>query len=387
MDLSVMFFGADSATAARSDGGTGDSATAATRDGAPGGSPTAAAGAGATSGGPTSHARTYDDILTVARTADRLGFHAIWTPERHFQQVGQVFPSPPVLSAALAVATERIRIRAGSVVLPLHHPLKVAEDWAVVDNLSHGRAGLSVATGWHSADFTLAPGHYEDRRRRTLEAVPELRRLWAGEAVTYPDGTGQPVTVVPQPRPVQRELPLWITTSGNPETWETAGRLRAGVLGATVGQSRDELADKIDRYRRACAAAPDQAGTDAHGRVTLMAHTYVGADDAEVRRLAAAPLKAYLGSYLRQTAANRAADARGGAELTGEQTAMLTEFAFQRYLNWGSLLGSPGTCAKMLADLRDLGCDEVACFIDFGIGRDEVLAGLHRLAELREAAL
>ncbi|WP_223776760.1 MupA/Atu3671 family FMN-dependent luciferase-like monooxygenase [Streptomyces sp. 135] len=373
MDLSVMFFGADSATAARSDGGTGDSATA--------------AGGGATGGSPASHARTYDDILTVARTADRLGFHAVWTPERHFQQVGQVFPSPPVLSAALAVATERIRIRAGSVVLPLHHPLKVAEDWAVVDNLSHGRAGLSVATGWHSADFTLAPGHYEDRRRRTLEAVPELRRLWAGEAVTYPDGTGRPVAVVPQPRPVQRELPLWITTSGNPETWETAGRLRAGVLGATVGQSRDELADKIDRYRRACAAAPDQAGTDAHGRVTLMAHTYVGADDAEVRRLAAAPLKAYLGSYLRQTAANRAADARGGAELTGEQTAMLTEFAFQRYLNWGSLLGSPGTCAKMLADLRDLGCDEVACFIDFGIGRDEVLAGLHRLAELREAAL
>ncbi|MBW5425831.1 LLM class flavin-dependent oxidoreductase [Streptomyces sp. BG9H] len=355
MDLSVMFFGADSGA------GNGD-------EGAP-------------------HSQTYDDILAVARTADRLGFHAIWTPERHFQQVGQVFPSPPVLSAALAVATERIGIRAGSVVLPLHHPLKVAEDWAVVDNLSHGRVGLSVATGWHSADFTLAPGHYEDRRERTLQAIPELRRLWAGEAGTYPDGTGQPVAVVPQPRPVQRELPLWITTSGNPATWEAAGRLRAGVLGATVGQSRDELAEKIARYRAACAAAPDQAGTDAHGRVTLMAHTYVGADDAEVRRRAAGPLKAYLASYLRQTAANRAADARQGAELTGEQTAMLAEFAFRRYLTWGSLLGSPGTCAKMLADLRDLGCDEVACFIDFGIGRDEVLAGLHRLAELREAAL
>ncbi|UFQ18047.1 MULTISPECIES: MupA/Atu3671 family FMN-dependent luciferase-like monooxygenase [Streptomyces] len=368
MDLSVMFFGADS--------GSDSAAGSASDGGPPHGSGTA-----------PSHAQTYDDILTLARAADRLGFHAVWTPERHFQQVGQVFPSPPVLSAALAVATERIKIRAGSVVLPLHHPLKVAEEWAVVDNLSHGRAGLSVATGWHSTDFTLAPGHYEDRRRRTLEAVPELRRLWAGEAVTYPDGTGRPVAVVPQPRPVQRELPLWITTSGNPETWETAGRLRAGVLGATVGQTRDELADRIDRYRTACAAAPDQAGTDAHGRVTLMAHTYVGADDAEVHRLAAAPLKAYLASYLRQTAANRAAKAREGGELTGEQTALLAEFAFRRYLNWGSLLGSPGTCAKMLADLRDLGCDEVACFIDFGIGRDEVVAGLHRLAELREAAL
>jgi natural product biosynthesis luciferase-like monooxygenase protein len=288
-----------------------------------------------------------------------------------------------VLAAALAVATERIGIRAGSVVLPLHHPLKVAEDWAVVDNLSHGRAGLSVATGWHTADFTLAPGQYADRRERTLETVPLLRSLWAGESAEFPDGTGRPVSVVPQPRPVQETLPLWITTSGNPRTWEAAGGLRCGVLGATVGQSREDLADRIARYRAACAAAPDQRGTDAHGRVTLMAHTYVGADDAQVRRLAAAPLKAYLASYLRQTSANRTAD-DGTAALTEEKTAMLAEFAFERYLNWGSLLGSPGHCAKMLADLEELGVDEVACFIDFGIGTDDVLTSLGRLAELKE---
>ncbi|MFD0628436.1 LLM class flavin-dependent oxidoreductase [Streptomyces sanglieri] len=166
MDLSVMFFGADSTTA-----------------------------------GEARHTETYEDILAVARTADRLGFHAVWTPERHFQQVGQVFPSPPVLSAALAVATERIGIRAGSVVLPLHHPLRVAEDWAVVDNLSHGRVGLSVATGWHSKDFTLAPEQYADRRRTALETIPRLRSLWAGEPAEYPDGTGDPVSVTPSPGP------------------------------------------------------------------------------------------------------------------------------------------------------------------------------------------
>ncbi|WP_369172365.1 MupA/Atu3671 family FMN-dependent luciferase-like monooxygenase [Streptomyces sp. R28] len=354
MDLSVMFFGADTPAAD----------TAAT-------------------GGASRHSEAYDDILTVARTADRLGFHAIWTPERHFQQVGQVFPSPPVLSAALAVATERIHIRAGSVILPLHHPLRIAEDWAVVDNLSHGRIGLSAATGWHSADFVLAPDNYEGRREQTLRDIPLLRRLWAGEAAEFTDGTGASVAVLPQPRPVQDTLPLWLTSSGNPATWEAAGSLRTGVLGATVGQSREELAEKIARYRAACAAAPDQGGTDAHGRVTLMAHTFVGADDEEARRLTAVPLTRYLRSYVRQTTANRTAD-KATAELTEEQTALLAEFAFHRYLTWGSLLGSAETCRKMLADLRELGCDEVACFVDFGLGRDEVLAGLHRLAELRE---
>ncbi|MEU7279570.1 MupA/Atu3671 family FMN-dependent luciferase-like monooxygenase [Streptomyces sp. NPDC045431] len=426
MDLSVMFFGADAPA-----GGT---------DAPAGGAEASANGAG-TGAGRGRHVGAYDDILAIARAADRLGFHAVWTPERHFQQVGQVFPSPPVLSAALAVATERIGIRAGSVVLPLHHPLRVVEDWAVVDNLSRGRVGLSVATGWHSADFVVSPGAYADRRERMLRDVPLLRRLWAGEAVEFEDGAGEAVAVRPTPAPVQDALPLWLTTSGSPETWETAGRLRAGVLGATVGQSRDELAGKIARYRAAfatahaaaAAAAPEQDGTGpggteqewarqsrsphggsphdevrhggsphnevrhggsphngaphrgfgARGRVTLMAHTFVGEDDAHVRRLVAEPLTAYLRSYVRQTSANRSADRRT-AGLTDEQTALMAEFAFRRYLTWGSLLGSAETCRTMLADLRELGVDEVACFIDFGLGRDEVLAGLHRLAELQE---
>jgi natural product biosynthesis luciferase-like monooxygenase protein len=317
------------------------------------------------------HGRKYGDILALAKAADRLGFAAIWTPERHFQQFGQVFPSPPVLSAALAVATERIGIRAGSVVLPLHHPLRVVEDWAVVDNLSGGRVGLSVATGWHSTDFVLAPDHYADRRDRAHRSIDLIRRLWAGEAVEFPDGTGQPVAVRPQPRPVQTTLPLWLTSSGNPATWETAARLGTGVLAATVGQSREELADRIGRYR---AIHPE-------GTLTLMAHTYIGADDIEVRQVVAAPLKAYLKSYVRQTAANREADART-ASLTEADTDMLADFAFKKYLTWGSLLGSPETCQKMLVDLRDLGCDEVACFVDFGLDQDQVLAGLHRLAEI-----
>jgi natural product biosynthesis luciferase-like monooxygenase protein len=334
-------------------------------------------------GGSAGHAAKYEDILVIAGEADRLGFTAVWTPERHFQQFGQVFPNPAVLGAALAVATSRIDIRAGSLFLPLHHPLRVVEDWAVVDNLSHGRAGFSVATGWHSADFVLAPDHYQDRRERAHADIPLLRRLWGGDAAEFPDGTGRGISVRPQPTPVQPELPLWLTSSGSPATWEAAGRLRTGVLGATVGQSRADLADRIARYRAAHAAAPVQRGAGRPGTVTLMAHTFVGVDDATVRSRVAAPLKTYLASYLRQTASNRGAE-QSSAGLDDGQLELLTEFAFQRYLSWGSLLGSPDTCARMLGDLRDLGCDEVACFIDFGLDRDEVLAGLHRLAVLRK---
>jgi alkanesulfonate monooxygenase SsuD/methylene tetrahydromethanopterin reductase-like flavin-dependent oxidoreductase (luciferase family) len=62
----------------------------------------------------------------------------------------------------------------------------------------------------------------------------------------------------------------------------------------------------------------------------------------------------------------------------------MTDFAFERYLSWGSLIGSPGTCAKALATLRDIGVDEVTCFVDFGLDRDDVLASLGRLAALKD---
>src|SRR5690606_17850013 len=95
----------------------------------------------------------YRLLLEGARFADSHGWEAVWIPERHFHAFGGIYPNPSVLAAALAVATNRVRIRAGSVVLPLHDPLRVAEEWAVVDHLARGRVDLAFATGWNPNDF------------------------------------------------------------------------------------------------------------------------------------------------------------------------------------------------------------------------------------------
>ena len=91
----------------------------------------------------------YKLLMDAAHFADTNGFKAVWTPERHFQAFGGLYPNPSVLSAALAVSTKNVQIRAGSVVVPLHHPIRIAEEWALVDNLSNGRTGIAFATGWH----------------------------------------------------------------------------------------------------------------------------------------------------------------------------------------------------------------------------------------------
>src|SRR3954452_23193304 len=117
----------------------------------------------------------YRLLLEGARFADANGFAAVWTPERHFHPFGGLYPNPSVTSAAIAAITDRVKIRAGSVVAPLHHPLRIAEEWSVVDNISRGRAGISFASGWHATDYALRPENYLDRKRLLGEYVDTVR--------------------------------------------------------------------------------------------------------------------------------------------------------------------------------------------------------------------
>ena len=99
----------------------------------------------------------YQLLLEGARFADQNGFTAVWTPERHFNAFGGPYPNPSVTGAAVAAITRNVSIRAGSCVLPLHHPARVAEEWAVIDNISNGRAAIAFASGWMPEDFLLRP--------------------------------------------------------------------------------------------------------------------------------------------------------------------------------------------------------------------------------------
>jgi hypothetical protein len=150
------------------------------------------------------HQNKYRLLLEGATFADQHGFAAVWTPERHFHEFGGLYPNPALTSAAIATITSRLQIRAGSVVLPLHNPLRVAEEWSVVDNLSQGRVGLSFASGWHANDFALMPENYRDRKDVMCRGIEMVRKLWRGEAVPTHNGKGEEIEVRIFPPPLQR---------------------------------------------------------------------------------------------------------------------------------------------------------------------------------------
>jgi natural product biosynthesis luciferase-like monooxygenase protein len=333
-------------------------------------------------GGEQTGGDLYRLLLEGAKLADARGFTAVWTPERHFHEFGGLYPNPSITSAAVAAVTGRVQIRAGSVVLPLHNPIRVAEEWSLVDNLSHGRVGISFASGWHVNDFVLAPEAYDQRKAIMFRGIEQVRALWRGETVRVPDGAGQPVEVSILPQPVQRELPVWVTAAGNPETFQAAGEAGGNLLTHLLGQSLDELTGKIATYRQARRARDGSAG-----HVTLMLHTYVGEDPEEVRATVREPMKGYLRSslgLLRGLAQGLGPEWSDLENLGEPEMDALLEHAFERYFETAGLMGTPETCQRTVEHLREIGVDEVACLIDFGIDTDLALAALERLDEVRQ---
>ena len=338
----------------------------------------------------------YRLLLEGAKFADTNGFAAIWTPERHFHAFGGLYPNPAISSAALAGITKNVKLRAGSSVAPLHHPVQVAEDWALVDNLSNGRAGMAIASGWQPNDFVLRPEAFGPRKDIMLDAVTTMRRLWAGEALPFPGPDGKMVNVEIFPKPVQKPIPLWLTAAGNPETFAAAAKLGCGVLTHLLGQTFDEVADKIATYR----AAWRSAGHAGQGHVVLMLHTFVGQDEDQVKVVARGPMKGYLKSavdlvkraaWTFPTIVNRADSAGVTPQemfekeaLSPEDLDQLLDHAFERYYQTSGLFGTPDSARDIVRRVTEIGVDEIACLIDFGIDTDLVLANLPNIKALMD---
>jgi natural product biosynthesis luciferase-like monooxygenase protein len=336
----------------------------------------------------------YRLLLEGAKFADTHDFEAVWTPERHFHPFGGLYPNPSVTSAAVAAITTRIGIRAGSVVLPLHSPIRCAEEWSVVDNLSNGRVGLSFASGWHASDFAIAPGNFKDRRELMARGIETVRALWRGESVAATSGDGKQIQVRMYPPPVQREPRIWVTASGNPETFALAGRTGACILTNLLVMKPEELIANAAIYRKAYR----EAGHPGDGHVTLMLHTFVAPTMEEVRAKVRGPFLDYLRTSTDlvnkarwELTAFAKTDDRAKAsgtsmnldDLSPEDMNALLDHAFERYFHTAGLFGTPDSCVEKVDRLRELGVDEIACLIDFGVDTASVLDNLPQLDELR----
>jgi natural product biosynthesis luciferase-like monooxygenase protein len=332
----------------------------------------------------------YDLMLECARAADEGGFCGIWTPERHFDEFGGIYANPAVTSAAIAMVTQAVQIRAGSLISPIHDSIRIAEEWSMVDNLSGGRAAISFGAGWNVNDFVFYPDRYASRHAVMAEQIETVRRLWAGDTITRINSFGRDVKIQLRPQPVQSMLPIWVTSSGNPTTFEFAGTIGANVLTHLIGQDLTALSERVALYRKSRA---NNGHNPDDGIVTLMLHTFLCDDPAMAVAIATPGLRRYLRSavHLEKRAAEGGGNISCGFQLPdsedGDDAEVMEELltlTCHRYMA-SSLIGSSLSCRPLVEQVASSDVDEIACLVDFGVPSVAVLDGIGKISELRKS--
>src|SRR6266545_3139046 len=133
---------------------------------------------------PRTFVQEYREIVDLARLAETLGFESAWVSEHHGSGDGYMPSLLPTL-AAFAAATEHIKLGTGVVLTPFHHPLRLAEDAAMVDLISGGRLILGLGLGWREEEFRMFGVPLSERVRRTVETIEILRQAWTGRRFSY----------------------------------------------------------------------------------------------------------------------------------------------------------------------------------------------------------
>jgi len=201
--------------------------------------------------------RLVDEMVVEAQEAEQCGFDSFFVTEHHQEPSGYL-PSPLPLLAALATRTSTIRLGTGIVILPLYHPIRMAEDCAVIDIMSKGRLILGVGMGYQDVDFAAYGLRVSDRVSLFEEGIEIIKRAWTEEKLSFVGKRYTLTNIGVTPKPLQKPRPpIWIAAVGD-EAMKRAGRVGDALL-ADSFQLPARLKPRVDLYRQTAASRGNRA--------------------------------------------------------------------------------------------------------------------------------
>jgi alkanesulfonate monooxygenase SsuD/methylene tetrahydromethanopterin reductase-like flavin-dependent oxidoreductase (luciferase family) len=305
----------------------------------------------------------YRDILAQIELGDELGFDTVWLGELHFGRAFSILASPLMVLAAAAQRTKHIRLGTAVTLLPLHNPVKIAEDAATADILSNGRLELGVGRG-------TAPLHYagygipqEESRERFEEAIDFIIGAWTNERFSYQGKyfRAQNLTVIP--RPLQHPHPRVRIAANSPDTFPFAARRQFPIFATPLINPPDKLKEGLAVYRATLPA----------GDTALAFPVHVAASRAQARRDTEASLMRFLREAAERLAPLGQADIKG-FEAFRQVLARIERVTYEDMDREMGVFGDPDYCIDRVQALkREYAMDEFICYFNQGGIMDHAL--------------
>jgi alkanesulfonate monooxygenase SsuD/methylene tetrahydromethanopterin reductase-like flavin-dependent oxidoreductase (luciferase family) len=311
----------------------------------------------------TSQHEAFRETLRLADAAEAWGLHGVWLGEMHFNPARSVLSAPLVMAAAIASRTRRLRIGTAVQLLPLNHPLRIAQEVATVDHLSDGRFDFGIGRSGNPRAYDVYAVPYGESQARFREALEIIRLAWRGEPFRYDGEFYRFESATVAPRPYQTPHPPIRMAATSPETFPVVAELG---LAAFVGLRATELAElraQLATYRRAWRAAGHAGAPSAHLRIPIYAAP-------TAREAIDEPRESVTAFFRRVADTTRAPAGRAGAgpaERRRAQADRLASLTYDDILATKVVFGTAPALVDRLTELREeLGIDGIVAELNPG---------------------
>jgi alkanesulfonate monooxygenase SsuD/methylene tetrahydromethanopterin reductase-like flavin-dependent oxidoreductase (luciferase family) len=323
-----------------------------------------------------SEADAFTESFELVDAAETAGLDVMWLAELHIAPERSVLAAPLTIAGAIAMRTQRMKIGIAVQVLPLCHPLRVAEEAATVDHLSHGRLIFGVGRSGFPRTYQAYGISYAESRERFAEVLEILRRAWTQETFSFHGQFYRFDDVCLVPKPYQAPYPELRIAVNSPDTFQQSGEAGLPIFVATRLGDLDELVPNLRVYREAWAAA----GHPGQGRVYLRVPVYVAATERQAREEPHESIMffyKYLGERIEASATQEGARA---IENRAERGQRLMTIDYEEVLRSKIVVGTPAMVVDRLAALREtLGLSGILAELNCGmrIPHDRVVNALN----------
>ncbi|HXG22084.1 MAG TPA: LLM class flavin-dependent oxidoreductase [Methylomirabilota bacterium] len=323
-----------------------------------------------------SEAQFYQEMLEETDRAEAYGFHSVWFAEHHFHNYGGHLPSVPVLGAAVAQRTKNIRIGSGICLLPLQDPIRVAEEYALLDCLSGGRLEFGIGRGFQRMEYDAFERNMADSRALFEEAHDIILKAWREERFSY-EGTFRKVQNLRViPKPVQKPPPMYVACIFTEESFEWTGKMGYNLMVVPYASPDPAfLAGRMNLFRQA---------RKVHGHTTDpeilgVYHFYCGETPEKAREEPREAMLRYVQSVI---SANQETAYSEQYRMYKALPEAFKGFNYDYLYPNKVIFGDPDQCIERIKQICNSGVTTVSLLINFGgLDHAKIMASFERFAK------